>query len=233
MMKRRLLFALAVLSVVGCNTQSEPKTAEPIAKASSTEQTSQSDAAMDEAQAPSETISTSELGLSTGPPPPPPVDLGVDLSAFYEGDEEKRLRLAELVESQMPPKLELTQWMNSESLSMADLKGKVVVIDFWATWCGPCIQAIPHNNEIAQKYPDDVIVIGICHPEGSEKMTEMAKDKGIKYPIAIDKEGKMIDAYKVNGYPDYYLIDRAGKLRVADCKNSSVDEAIEALLAEK
>jgi hypothetical protein len=63
-------------------------------------------------------------------------------------------------------------------------------------------------------------------------MGETSTAKGIKYPIAADVGGKTDDAYKVNSYPDYYFIDRAGNLRIADCKNGSVEEAIKALLAE-
>jgi thiol-disulfide isomerase/thioredoxin len=118
-------------------------------------------------------------------------------------------------------------------MKLDELKGKVVLLDFWATWCGPCIAAIPHTNELAAKYKDKgLVIIGVCHPQGVEKMAQMAKDKGIKYPVTADKDGTTIKAYKVNSYPDYYFIDRSGNLRIADCANGKVDAAIEALLGE-
>jgi thiol-disulfide isomerase/thioredoxin len=157
---------------------------------------------------------------------------GADKPEWREGEPAQRQRL-EGMEGKAPPALQVSNWINSKDMTLGDLKGKVVLLDFWATWCGPCINAIPHTNELAEKYKDKgLVIIGVCHPEGVEKMADTAKEKGIKYPIAADKAGKTIAAYKVNGYPDYYLIDRAGKLRIADCKNGSVDEAVEALISE-
>ena len=153
-----------------------------------------------------------------------------DLSFAYEGDAQKRQRLEGIQNSTKPPALKLSKWGNSKSLNLKKLKGKIVVLDFWATWCGPCISSIPHNNEIFEKYKDDVVFIGICHPQGSDKMKKVIKDKGIKYPVAIDKKGDTSKAYKVNGYPDYYIFDKTGKLVVADCSNSKVEKVLEQLL---
>ena len=153
-------------------------------------------------------------------------------TAWLEGDAKKRERLAGL-EGSPPPTLAVENWINSESLTLQDLKGKVVLLDFWATWCGPCIRSIPHNNELQAKHAEaGLVVIGVCNTRGGENMAATAEKHGIEFPIAVDIEGKTDDAYRVNGYPDYYLIDRAGNLRIADCKNGSVDAAVEALLAE-
>lgn len=152
--------------------------------------------------------------------------------AWLEGDEAKRARL-EGLEGAAPPVLAVENWVNSDALSLKDLKGKVVLLDFWATWCGPCIRSIPHTNELQAKHAEDgLVIIGICNTRGGENMASSAEEHGIEYPIAVDIEGQTVGAYRVNGYPDYYFIDRSGNLRIADCRNSSVDDAVAALLAE-
>ena len=132
------------------------------------------------------------------------------------------------------PEITTTNWLNSKPLNLDDLKGKVVVLEFWGTWCTTCIGLIPHHNELAKKYrASDLVFIGICDADGSEKMPEVAKRYGIEYPIAVDLKNATSEAYKADSTPDFYFIDRKGRLRWADIVTEDVDHAIELLLAEQ
>jgi cytochrome c biogenesis protein CcmG/thiol:disulfide interchange protein DsbE len=143
-------------------------------------------------------------------------------------------RFAELKVGENPPALKAENWKNAEPMALADLKGKVVLLDFWATWCGPCLASVPHNNDLYERYKEDgLVVIGVCNSRGADTMAKTAEDRGIKYPVAADLDGATVASFAVDSFPDYYFVDRAGKLRILDCNNDNVEDAIKLLLAEK
>lgn len=151
---------------------------------------------------------------------------------WLEGSSEQRATFAKLL-GKAPPALNLDQWLNSEPLSLESLKGKVVMLDFWATWCAPCRAAVPKMIALNEKYgPSGLVIIGVCNPKGVENMRTVAEQLDMDYPLCADTEGKVTEAYSVNSFPDYYFIDRSGKLRIADCKNGKIEDAIQALLNE-
>ena len=155
-----------------------------------------------------------------------------------EGSGPRRSAL-DAMQGKPAPELQVARWVNGKAVKLADLKGKVVVLDFWGQWCGPCVASIPHNNELQKKHRNKGLVILAVHtPQSAEGLDSFVKQRGIKYAVALDAsaggdKGKTGSRYQVDSYPDYYLIDRKGVLRYADLANSEVDRAIGQLLAEK
>lgn len=134
-----------------------------------------------------------------------------------------------LVGQQLPP-LEVTDW----SQGPPDIEGAIVVIDFWATWCMPCIGAIPKNNAMAKEYAGQgVVVMGICGTTGSDTMAEVVEEQNISYPTARDVAKATEKALKVPFFPCYFLVDRKGVVRQAGLSHSQVEPALRMLLEEQ
>lgn len=150
----------------------------------------------------------------------------------WDKDPKNRASHAAL-EGKPMPALDLSEWINGE-VKPADMKGKVVIVDFYATWCGPCMAAIPHNNELLKKYKDQgLVIVGVCASDrGQSKMAAVAKEKGIQYPTARDAKLKSEKAWQVNYYPTYTLVDRKGIVRVVGLQPHNVENVVKKLLAE-
>ncbi len=129
--------------------------------------------------------------------------------------------------------LSVSGWING-TVTPDDYKGKVVVIDFYATWCGPCVKAIPHNNELVEKYKDKGLVLfGVCTDKsGQGKMAQIVKTYGIKYPTAADPQLVSEKTWAVHYYPTYAVIDRKGIVRVIGLQPHHVEAVVKKLLAE-
>lgn len=137
------------------------------------------------------------------------------------------------LEGKPMPALEVSGWINGE-VKPADLKGKVVVVDLYATWCPDCMAAIPLNNELLKKYASKgLAVIGVCtSSRGQEKFASNAKEHGITYPAARDADLKSQKTWAVHYYPTYAVIDRKGIIRAIGLQPSHVETVVEKLLAE-
>lgn len=93
--------------------------------------------------------------------------------------------------------------------------GKVVFMDIWATWCGPCRAEVPHIIKLAKKYADkDVVFVGVSVDQRKADVTKFAKEKGINYTIALDPGAEKVGSpYQVRGIPATYIIDKKGVIR--------------------
>ena len=130
-----------------------------------------------------------------------------------------------------PPAIEAASWLNTpDSLSWDKLRGKVVLLDFWGTWCGPCVKKIPQVEQFAKKYAGrDLVVIGIHSAQESEACEEFVARNGITFPIAIDS-GKTAEGFAINSWPSIFLIDKSGKVVSGYENDLPADDVVEAQL---
>jgi len=102
-----------------------------------------------------------------------------------------------------------------QSVSLAQYKGQVVMLNFWASWCGPCRQEMPLLESIYKKYNRlGFTMIGVNVEPDSNAANEWLKATPVSFPILYDKDSKVSKMYDVAGMPSTVIIDRAGKVRV-------------------
>jgi thiol-disulfide isomerase/thioredoxin len=177
--------------------------------------------------------------------------------ASLEKSIEAGKKLTELIGKDAAP-LKVETWVNGSPLTDGDLKGKVVFLDFWAVWCGPCIATFPHLREWNEKYGDKGLVMigvtnyyeftwddeakrgkqakGTTHDQEHEMLLKFAEHHGLKHRFAIEADRSLSEFYGVTGIPHVVVIDQLGKVRLmkvgsGDANAKEIDALLEKLLA--
>ena len=173
---------------------------------------------------------------------------GLEESAAAEGELEELVGApgladeARLDDFGLAPEFQAIQaWINSEPLTMASLRGKVVLIDFWTYSCINCLRTLPHVTAWDEAYRDDgLVIVGVHTPEFAferevDNVRRAVRDHGISYPVALDPEFGTWQAWQNRYWPAKYFVDRRGHLRYAHFGEGDYEEServIRTLLAE-
>lgn len=155
--------------------------------------------------------------------------------------EEEAKHPGKVLEGQPAPPFTLKMLDSQDDVAINDLKGDVVLLDFWATWCAPCIAAMPHLQALDEKYSEKglrLYLINVGEPE--QQVSPFVADLGLKLKVLMDTQGTTFNQYHGQGLPYQILIGRDGVVRrissgiTLDGSNErAMEQAIEAALAEE
>ncbi len=124
--------------------------------------------------------------------------------------------------------------LNGQPLSLARFKGRVVLVDFWATWCGPCMEEMPNVIATYKKYHDQGFeIVGVSLDKDKDTLTTLLKDKGMTWPQYFDGlfwDNKLAVQYGVHAIPANYLLDGTGKILGKELRGPELDQAVAAAL---
>ena len=134
------------------------------------------------------------------------------------------------------PAIELTL-LDGSKLDLSAMQGKYVLLDFWATWCGPCRAEMPSVVKLYQdKHADGFEIIGISFDTDKQKVVAYTKEAGMTWPQYFDGKGWENDLgrkYGISSIPTTFLVDKKGVLRVINLRGKKLAERVDVLLKEK
>ncbi|KPJ93319.1 MAG: redoxin [Gammaproteobacteria bacterium SG8_11] len=104
--------------------------------------------------------------------------------------------------------------LKGSNLKLSEFRGDVVVINFWASWCGPCRQEMPALNDLYLKHRDQgLTLLGVNVEKNASKAANMIRDLRVVYPVLFDSNGEVSKLYKVEDMPSTVFVDRDGNIR--------------------
>lgn len=127
--------------------------------------------------------------ISCGYRPESPVDIGAPAPSFQLED------------------------LNGQKISLEQFRGKIVLLDFWATWCEPCRMTMPVVERLSKEYPNDLVLLAVNLMETPKEIEEYTVEQGLQSKVLLDKNGDVGRIYGAESIPLQFLIDRDGVVR--------------------
>lgn len=100
-----------------------------------------------------------------------------------------------------------------ETMRLSDLRTQAVMLNFWATWCGPCVEEMPTLQLISEKYEQELIILGVNADEPRSDVVDFTEENSLTFPILLDSDSRIQDIYHIRAFPTSYFIDAEGVIR--------------------
>lgn len=111
------------------------------------------------------------------------------------------------------PDLSIQSLNGKGNLSLESLQGKVIIVDFWATWCAPCKASFPKLEELSKKIGDNLVIIGVSVDDERTGVVEFAKENGATFAVGWDEGHRIAERWNVKNMPTTFVVDASGKVR--------------------
>jgi uncharacterized protein (TIGR03435 family) len=118
------------------------------------------------------------------------------------------------------------------SINLREAKGKILIIEFWGTWCGPCIPALEHLNELQQKFKEDILVVGISD-DTEERLNKFLLKRPVTIPLVADPMNKSAKYFQVKAYPQTFVADKNGKIIAITHPSEITEQRVKDLILGK
>jgi thiol-disulfide isomerase/thioredoxin len=102
--------------------------------------------------------------------------------------------------------------LDGHTVQLSDLHGRVVLVNFWATWCRPCRKELPDIQQLAREYPDELVVLTVNVEDNADVARAFMEDRGLALTVLLDEDGAVYHQYRLTGMPNSFFVDRDGAL---------------------
>ncbi|MDD4320071.1 MAG: TlpA disulfide reductase family protein [Acidaminococcaceae bacterium] len=134
------------------------------------------------------------------------------LNSAHKADVNNEHKPATMVTT-IAPNLNLTT-LTGKQVTLSNIKGKPIFLNFWATWCPPCVEEMPFISELYSEYKDKVnfVMVSVDNADSKDKVSKFIADKGFLFPVYTAEQADVYKTYNVQGIPTTYIIDANGNI---------------------
>ncbi|HKK80871.1 MAG TPA: TlpA disulfide reductase family protein, partial [Prolixibacteraceae bacterium] len=146
-----------------------------------------------------------------------------EYKGLHDGSIDKFMKKFKIKEGTIAPDFTI-KTLDGENFKLSENMGKFILVDFWGTWCGPCVGEVPHIIELAKSIPDDqLVIIGLSVGDTEDKLNSFIAEKKINYPIAMCNE-EIQQQFGVSSFPSTFLVNKEGQIVAKNLRGNLINQ---------